>query len=299
MAPPNYNMYSNTNYTNQTPRHDPWNGQAPLRNLNEPLSGVALFDPATDPTDYTPFVNTDVSSWTNNNTDPMDLISPNTSTAPPIENQVFFQTSNSHVGIHLTIPSLAHSDPQDFVNYNQSSELFTNGYDANNLALSPSSPGASTTAQASLSPHQNPVSPFHSAPSPVSEAALYSPHSEAAMMSYPSDQLDTKPPPSPVQATAASAARVVPEMVYNDDSPAETDTKTETSRAVNARGNRPGGRALGTHLEPTVAKAAHDMRKIVACWHCVLQRDKVSPGRLALRWTFWLTTLIVRAGRDV
>lgn len=41
---------------------------------------------------------------------------------------------------------------------------------------------------------------------------------------------------------------------------------------------RPGGRALGTHLEPRVAKAAHDMRKIVACWHCVLQRDKCGPG---------------------
>ena len=38
---------------------------------------------------------------------------------------------------------------------------------------------------------------------------------------------------------------------------------------------RPRGRALGSHLEPKVAKAARDMRKTVACWHCVLQRDKV------------------------
>lgn len=44
-----------------------------------------------------------------------------------------------------------------------------------------------------------------------------------------------------------------------------------------------GGRALGTHLEPTVAKAAHDMRKIVACWHCVLQRDKCGPGDICER----------------
>jgi hypothetical protein len=40
---------------------------------------------------------------------------------------------------------------------------------------------------------------------------------------------------------------------------------------------------LGTHLEPTVAKAAHDMRKIVACWHCVLQRDKCGPGDICER----------------
>lgn len=35
---------------------------------------------------------------------------------------------------------------------------------------------------------------------------------------------------------------------------------------------------MGTHLDPRVAKSAHDMRKIVACWHCVLQRDKCGPG---------------------
>jgi hypothetical protein len=44
-----------------------------------------------------------------------------------------------------------------------------------------------------------------------------------------------------------------------------------------------GGRALGTHLEPEVAKAAHDMRKISACWHCVLQRDKCGPGDICER----------------
>lgn len=41
------------------------------------------------------------------------------------------------------------------------------------------------------------------------------------------------------------------------------------------RTSRPGGRAVGTHLSPKVVKAAHVMRHIVACWHCVLQRDKV------------------------
>jgi hypothetical protein len=62
------------------------------------------------------------------------------------------------------------------------------------------------------------------------------------------------------------------------------DGMLEPESATSARNlAKNGGRALGTHLEPEVAKAAHDMRKISACWHCVLQRDKCSDGEICAR----------------
>lgn len=67
---------------------------------------------------------------------------------------------------------------------------------------------------------------------------------------------------------------------------------------------RPGGRALATHLDPKIAKAAHEMRKTVACWHCVLQRDRVSFWSflvLEVAWLFGLTysrTVLMRHVTD-
>ena len=58
--------------------------------------------------------------------------------------------------------------------------------------------------------------------------------------------------------------------------PENEELNDNTVQHVSRGVNRPAGRAVGTHLEPKVAKAAHDMRKIVACWHCVLQRDRVT-----------------------
>lgn len=60
------------------------------------------------------------------------------------------------------------------------------------------------------------------------------------------------------------------------------EPETDGSAAAKALA-KSGGRTLGTHLNAEVAKAAHDMRKIVACWHCVLQRDKCGPGDICDR----------------
>jgi len=76
-----------------------------------------------------------------------------------------------------------------------------------------------------------------------------------------------------------STVSAVPELSF-DASPEPESSQSAAQKALAAKS---GGRALGTHLEPTVAKAAHDMRKIVACWHCVLQRDKCGPGDICER----------------
>ena len=82
------------------------------------------------------------------------------------------------------------------------------------------------------------------------------------------------PPPSPVEG-AFSPSRTLLDSSTGVSPDPEGQSARRQVGPIRTTG-RPGGRALGTHLEPKVAKAAHDMRKIVACWHCVLQRDKVT-----------------------
>jgi hypothetical protein len=88
---------------------------------------------------------------------------------------------------------------------------------------------------------------------------------------YPTDQFEHHHPPSPTQMQRAP--RIIPDVAF-DPSP-EPESQRAQSISSKGAGQRPGGRALGTHLNAKVAKEAHDMRKISACWHCVLQRDKV------------------------
>lgn len=293
-----YSNYFGQNYPNQPPRQDPWNGQGPPRNPNVPRSGMAVFDPVTDPVsppiDYSAFVN-DVDYWTMNNTDPNYLISPNDPMAPPQDvfstaQQHFFRQqqqqqqrqqqtlmqprnqsqiqNSSPIEMRLTTAS-PRPDSQNFVNYNSASSLFKNNY------VTDSVPSSLMT-----SIEQAPNSPLASASSPGGSEGMFSSYQQSdpgmVLDPYPAETFDTQflPPPSPVRP---SPNRSVHGLTF-DLSPEPEHHNIRRSGVSKVTG-RPGGRALGTHLPAKVAKAAHDMRKTVACWHCVLQRDKVRRHR--------------------
>jgi hypothetical protein len=297
-----YSNYFGPNYSSQPSRQDPWNDQRPPRNSNVPRSGTAVFDPATDPDptqiDYSVFVN-DVDYWTLNNTDPNYLISPNDPVAPPQDlfttaQQTYFQQqqqhhqqhhhqqqqqqqalaqprrqplvqNNSPIEMRVTNASPT-PDAKHIVNYNYTSSLSANNYVTDAISSS-----------LITSIERAPNSPLMSASSPGGSEGMLSSYQPSDPGMVVGENLDTQflPPPSP---NRPSPNRSIPEVTF-DISP-EPEHLTEhpavrRSGASKATG-RPGGRALGTHLPAKVAKAAHDMRKTVACWHCVLQRDKVS-----------------------
>lgn len=79
-------------------------------------------------------------------------------------------------------------------------------------------------------------------------------------------------------------ATTIPEFTFERSPEPDSYKSNANLKNLNLKMlSKSGGRALGTHLEPKVAKAAHDMRKTVACWHCVLQRDKCGPGDICER----------------
>jgi len=86
------NMYDQ-NYTTQPPRYDPWNGQGPSRSSMTPRSGHVVFDPASDPVNYSEYL-VDVDTWAAHSTDPSFLISPSEPTIPMHENMFFSPTQN-------------------------------------------------------------------------------------------------------------------------------------------------------------------------------------------------------------
>lgn len=290
-----YSSYFGQNYSNQPSRQDPWTGQGPPRNPNVPRSGTAVFDPVTDPVpthiDYSAFVN-DVDYWTLNNTDPNYLISPNDPVAPPQDHlfttaeQNFFQQqqqhrtlaqaqrqpqvqNNSPIEMRVTNASPT-PDANNFVNYNHTSSLFTNNY------VTEGAPSSLITS-IELAPN----SPLMSASSPGGSEGMFSSYQQSdpgmVLDRYPGEHLDTQflPPASP---NRPSPNRSIPEVTFDISPEPEHLSEHPAVRRSGASKvtGRPGGRTLGTHLPAKVAKAAHDMRKTVACWHCVLQRDKVS-----------------------
>lgn len=301
MFPPGqfYNQNYGQNYTNQPYRNDPWTSERPPFSNTMPRSGIAVFDPASDREIFNTFtntdINTDINSWTYHNTDPEQLISPNEPAPQPHDRfsfsnpdsfQQYPQThfhDRSPVDMTVTLPSPT-PDSQNFVNYDHNSTLFTDSYiaapqfpalspSASTMAQAsyPSSVGAlsrssSTMGQPTHSPYQQPAS------SPISSDGMLSlyRHSDPYTELNTREQFDAKslPPPSPGSNSRSSDPSPEPEMEH-------TARRARAPASGKGHAGRPGGRALGTHLEPTVAKAAHDMRKIVACWHCVLQRDKV------------------------
>jgi hypothetical protein len=284
-----YSQYYGQSYSNQPSRNDPWTSQRPRQNPHVPRSGIAVFDPASDPVDYSSYVNFDVSNWANNSTDPNYLISPN-EVLPPQDHAFDFHTTiqQDHqvqrpLEMRVTVPSPPPT-ALEFVNYNQSTPFFADDY-MTDSQLSPSSPEdsmmGSSLSQLPLSPHPG------SLPSPGGSDGMYSyQHSDPGMMfeSQNSDQFDVKPAPptAPLQMERSPTKISAQEMAFE----ASPEPERRARPSSNTKGSgRAGGRAVGTHLEPKVAKAAHDMRKIVACWHCVLQRDKVRFG-FSSTWRF-------------
>ena len=193
---------------------------------------------------------------------------------------------NSHyqrpMEMRVTVPSPP-SGSYTFINYDQNSS-FSPDESISDYQYGDASPGTSamgsSAAHYSQSPYQTAISPLPSVPSPGGSEGIFSSyqHSDSGMMmidTYQNEQFDMKPAPpaSPVH-TIPTLSRAVSEGTA--DAPSEPDPDSQGHLHPAGKGTgRAGGRQLGTHLEPKVAKAAHDMRKIVACWHCVLQRDKV------------------------
>tara|TARA_R110002003_G_scaffold97_12_gene7830 strand:+ start:7752 stop:9746 length:1995 start_codon:yes stop_codon:yes gene_type:complete len=285
---PQQNTYM-PNYTTQPPRHDPWNGQGPSRSSMTPRTGGVIFDAVTDPVNYADYLH-DVESWTMNYTDPNYLISPSEQMGPPQENffnmahnlvhrpqiqipQAHIHMNPSPVEMQLTRPSPP-PDQQNFVNYDATSSLFTDSYITGGQE-SPSSPGNSSTGHYPRSPFQPTISP--SVGSPSSDGMLSYQQSDSSMLidSFPVQHFEQmQPVPTATLQVNYGTSRSAQDHVFG----ITPEPESTISAAAKNAGRTNGGRALGTHLEPEVAKAAHDMRKIQACWHCVLQRDKCGPG---------------------
>lgn len=287
----------NSNYTTQPAQHEPWNGQGPSRSLITPRTGGVIFDPVTDPVQFNDFHNHNaVESWAMDYTDPNYLISPSEQRAPPQEG--FF---NSMAAQHMSHPGLVHrppiripqqpisnvsptenpwartsppADQNNFVNYDVNSSLFTESYVTDHRP-SPSSPSHSSFGQYPRSPYQPTISPPAASPGSSDGFFSYQPESEM-VLDFPTRPFEHVVPPQPLSVSKATHTSVTTTRPVTFELVPEPTSATSATPTKGIGKN--GGRALGTHLEPDVAKAAHDMRKISACWHCVLQRDKCGAG---------------------
>jgi hypothetical protein len=139
------------------------------------------------------------------------------------------------------------------------------------IATSPyAKPAYSTPLQMSLpttAPATNLLSPTMGQQLPVLKEE---PHT--AYIEY---QTSASPP-----IAITSRRRIQPAYQSNEDAP--------TSRIRGRRGSRAhnypsGGRRPGSHLDAEKAASVSRMRKLVACWHCVLQRDAVRLHATMLR----------------
>jgi hypothetical protein len=242
-----------------------------------------------------------VDDWMNN-TDPNYYVSPNDLVAPNHEN-IFFPAMQNHVHVYpqphmqhhnhtpvqvrLTVASPP-PDSRGFINYDSTSPLFTENYITESQCSPPSS-GASSYGQTIHSPYQPPLSPQASVPSPGGSEGMLSSYQRSdgglQVEAYPGEHFEHHPLLSPIHLQHAN--RTNPGITI-DPSP-EPEPQRRHSTNNRRTGNRPGGRAPGTHLDTRVAKAAHDMRKITACWHCVLQRDKVRIWTSLILRIFGLT----------
>ncbi|PSN60514.1 hypothetical protein BS50DRAFT_506112 [Corynespora cassiicola Philippines] len=293
-----FNTSYSQNYTAQPSRQDPWTGQGPPRQASIPRSGQVLFDPMSDPSidQYAPFGNVD--SWRMNSTDPNDLTSPNEAMAPPQDG--FYDLSTQNYGhnhsstfsqnqaplnamtLRLTVPA-TNFNGQNYMIYQEPMMFSPETFSAHMR------PQTYFTGLSPTESHVPSVSPA-SAPSPGGSDDLSSSYqiSEPGVVLDPQQHEHHAPrlqaPPSPV-TFQPSPTLTIAEVTFDASPEPEAQHPVQPTRrkpGSNKLG-RPGGRTLGTHLDPKVAKSAHDMRKIVACWHCVLQRDKCGPGDICER----------------
>jgi hypothetical protein len=269
-----------------------------MRNPDDARSGILLFDPATDPVDYSAFINPDVDFWTMNNTDPNYLISPNEPVGPPqdlfsiatqnlVQRQPGRPFAQGPVNTHAYVPNSSAIEMRIHrASPSPNSQRFA-PYDA---------PVQRTESRRSSHQHPSPIttsielpsrmdlpsagSPYASASSPGGSEGMFSSYQQSdpdmeRRQSHSHQAFGHPMRPSSSLDVEFSPSRTLSEAAIGFSPDPEATTARRPVGPIRSTG-RPGGRALGTHLEPKVAKEAHDMRKIVACWHCVLQRDKVS-----------------------
>jgi hypothetical protein len=295
-----YNAFSAPIYTAPPVEHEPGSDCSPSKSSMISRSGDFITDPTCGPypVNYGHYQNfNDVQLWTETFTDPTSLISPsehrignffNSAThnvvhqtnvvqqTMPHRSQINIPPSHTFASspIEPQWPQSAQAEPspdrQGFVNYDASSSLFTDSYVTEHKPP-PSSPGNSSMSHFPHSPYQQIASP--SAVSPGSSRGVFSFHSDQAMMIDPFPvQAHFLQPPQPSMAIQTNYTPIKNDM---DAYGGMLEPESATS-ARNLATN--GGRALGTRLEPEV-----DMRKISACWHCVIQRDKCSDGEICAR----------------
>lgn len=277
-------------YATQPLQHDPWNGQGPPRSSIVPRSGHVMFDPATEHLISSGYMD-NVDSWRMNHPEPSYLISPSEPAMPPQDNFYFGTAQHLRsqsqaprtqmlnqlpIEMHLTRASPP-PDNQGFVNYDASSPFFNDNHSANN-SFSSSLARTTTNYRSAYEPA---ISPTVASPI-ISEDMLSSyTQSEPGVMAdnyFSSQFVPGEILPSQTLKMDYFPARGIAQATF-DASPEPESAQSAAAKAL----AKVGGRAPGTHLEPQVAKAAHDMRKIVACWHCVLQRDKCGPGDICER----------------
>lgn len=288
------------NYNTQTYRQEPWNGQSPARSNMMARQGDLTFDTLTNPLNYQNYFHDPVGTWTANFTDPSYMISPSEQVPPQgglfqmsphnvIRPQIDIPQTQPHntspVEIEMQVTDTSPPpDASNFVNYNPTSSIFTDAYTiAGQYSNSPSSPGNSSNGHFPTSPFQANISP--SAASPSSDGVFSYNQSDTEMMleTIPIQQFHQMQPYPSVNLNMHYTPVRSTEVSFGAEPISETEPEPSHGGATIKITGKSGGRTLGTHLEPTVAKAAHDMRKITACWHCVLQRDKCGPGEICER----------------
>jgi hypothetical protein len=257
-----YNQFCATAFTQQPPQHDPWSSVRQHTDSDVPRSDSLIWDPESD------------FSY-------MGQVGPTSS------NFNYTLSSNSLDG--LSLDSQYYGDPMELqlsipntslANYSlgNSSSMFSEGYVQ--VPRGQTSPEATSVgAFSGFSPYQAPTSPFVNIPSPLSDGVFSYQASDpgSTVDTAPAlEQFHNTPSPTPTQNSHALRQQNLPDPILCGLDPPAPRTQRPSI-------NRPGGRQLGSHLKPEVAKDAHDMRKVVACWHCVLQRDKV---RLWLKLLF-------------
>ncbi|KAF2016039.1 hypothetical protein BU24DRAFT_347388 [Aaosphaeria arxii CBS 175.79] len=311
MVPQHYGQIPSEAYMTQPSRQDPWSSQrTPHASAVPQPSGIAHFGSSSDPTLFDSFPSQNIPMWVSDTSDTSSLLSPNEPVVPPQDifypfpGQNFQSQNQPSLRLSPVEPLQTELSPSPdsggFINYDPSSSFFTRQYDIAEQqpqSISPVTPAqvsysasyvdrisrsSSNMGQSYPSSFLPAVSPQASAPSPGGSEGVFSyQQSESGLMMepYPHEYIDTKPPQShsplmiehsPFEKMSRAASNSSHDFDQGNPSRPQLVSKNSSSR--------PGGRALGTHLEPAVAKQAHDMRKITACWHCVLQRDKCGPG---------------------
>ncbi|KAF3052984.1 hypothetical protein E8E11_009650 [Didymella keratinophila] len=216
-----------------------------------------MFDPASDPTLYTQFLNNnDVNSWTANFTDPNFLVSPSEPMIPPQDMMFGFNTQgHQHRGsqssfvqspVELRFNGALQSPTQPtFVNYDASSALITDNYIVPKQdQFVPPSPSTSSVGQHSQSLYQPVPSPHASAPSPGSSDGKHS-YQQADFEMFdtlPAHHTNASmfPPPQSSSRGSASPGQPIPEISFDASPEPEQVRRESISKAM----SKSGGRAL-------------------------------------------------------